>query len=115
MRPFDIVAWAEALGVGERELPWALASRVRLVEELHAELTKLRVGMAEVPDEGMLASISSASRADSRKCSLSCRSLTMKSRPVSASGPSPPASKRTASFSIRATRSASSVLASARK
>jgi hypothetical protein len=62
MRPFDVVAWAEALGVGERELPWALASRVRLVEELHAELTKLRVGMAEAPDEGMLASMSSASR-----------------------------------------------------
>ena len=63
MRPIDMVAWAEALGVGERELPWALSSRVRLVEELHAELTKLRVGLSDAPDEGMLASISSASRA----------------------------------------------------
>ena len=62
MRPIDMVAWEEALGVGALELPWALSSRVRLVEELHAELTKLRLGLSAAPDEAMLASISSASR-----------------------------------------------------
>jgi hypothetical protein len=39
VRPIDMVAWAEALGVGELELPWALSSRVRLVEELHASIS----------------------------------------------------------------------------
>ena len=63
MKAPDMVAWSEALGVGIKELPWALASRVRHVEELHAELTKLRMGLGDVPDEDMLASISSASRA----------------------------------------------------
>lgn len=63
MRPGDLAAWTEALGVGARELPWALASRVRTIEDLHADITRLRTGLAEAPDEEMLASISSASRA----------------------------------------------------
>jgi hypothetical protein len=63
MRPIEVVAWTEALGVGQKELPWALASRVRLIEDLHSEITRLRVGLSSAPDEDMLASISSASRA----------------------------------------------------
>jgi hypothetical protein len=63
MRAVEVVAWTEALGVGQKELPWALSSRVRQIEELHAEITKLRVGLSEAPDEDMLASMSGASRA----------------------------------------------------
>ena len=54
-------------------------------------------------------------RADSRRCSLSWRSFRMKSSPPTTAAGSSPVSKRTASFSILATRAASSVLASARK
>lgn len=63
MRPGDVAAWSEALGVGARELPWAIAARVRTIEDLHAEITRLRTGLSEAPDEEMLTSISSASRA----------------------------------------------------
>jgi hypothetical protein len=63
VHPGDVAAWTHALGVGARELPWAIASRVRTIEDLHAEITRPRTGLAEVPDEEMLASISSASRA----------------------------------------------------
>jgi hypothetical protein len=63
MRAGDVVAWSEALGVGIKELAWALAARVRTIEELHAEIIRLKAGLAEVPDEEMLASIGSASRA----------------------------------------------------
>ena len=62
MRAGDVVAWAEALGVGTKEVPWALFSRVRQVEELTAELARLRASLRDAPDEDMLASISSASR-----------------------------------------------------
>lgn len=63
MRALDVVAWTETLGVGSKELPWALSARVRHVEELHAELTRLRTALTAAPDEEMLASISSACRA----------------------------------------------------
>ena len=66
MRRVDIVAWTDLLGVGEKELPWALKARVRVVEDTQADVNRLRQGLRAAPDEELVLMLEAA-----------CRSLAM--------------------------------------
>ena len=63
MRAIDEVAWAEALGVGHREIGWILSARAREVEELIGIVDRLRAELRGAPDEEMLIHIGAASSA----------------------------------------------------
>lgn len=62
MRHIDSTAWEEVLGVGRKELPWALQAQLRRVEDLHADVSRLRASLVDAPDEELVLMLSSASR-----------------------------------------------------
>lgn len=62
MRSIDTVAWTEALGVGQKELPWALRNKARQIADAHDEVARLRAALAGGPDEELVVMLSSASR-----------------------------------------------------
>lgn len=62
MRGIDSSAWSEVLGVGRKELPWALQAQLRRIEDLHADVSRLRAALTDAPDEELVLMLSSASR-----------------------------------------------------
>lgn len=62
MRAVDTVAWTETLGVGRKELPWALRNKARQIAEVHDDVTRLRTALAAGPDEELVIMLSAASR-----------------------------------------------------
>ena len=62
MRAIDTVAWTETLGVGRKELPWAMQSKARQVADLYEEVSRLRSSLASGPDEELAMMLASASR-----------------------------------------------------
>ncbi len=45
MRAVDTVAWTETLGVGRKELPWALKGKSRQIADLYEEVSRLRAAL----------------------------------------------------------------------
>ena len=62
MRAVDTVAWTETLGVGRKELPWALKSKARQLVDAYEEVSRLRAALAAGPDEELVMMLSAASR-----------------------------------------------------
>ena len=62
MKAVELVAWAEALGVTPKEVPWALRARARRLEDLHNELVRERAMLSEAPDEELVIQITAAAR-----------------------------------------------------
>ncbi|GAA4117802.1 hypothetical protein GCM10022415_16040 [Knoellia locipacati] len=62
MRRVDIAAWTDLLGVGDKELAWALKARIRVVEETHADVNRLRLGLRGAPDEELVLLLEAACR-----------------------------------------------------
>ena len=62
MRPAEVAAWTDFLGVGEKELPWALKARARVVEETQAEVNRLRLGLRRAPDDELVLMLEAACR-----------------------------------------------------
>lgn len=62
MRAIDAVAWTETLGVGRKELPWALRNKARQVADIHDEVSRLRATLATGPDEELAVMLAAASR-----------------------------------------------------
>lgn len=62
MRAVDVAAWTDLLGVGEKELPWALKARVRAIEETQQEVNRLRIMLRSAPDEELVLLLEAASR-----------------------------------------------------
>lgn len=62
MRHIDAVAWSDVLGVGRKELPWALRSKIRQLEDLHTDVSRLRASLNDAPDEELVLMLTSASR-----------------------------------------------------
>lgn len=54
MRRIDSTAWEEVLGVGRRELPWALQAQLRRIEDLHADVSRMRASLSDAPDEELV-------------------------------------------------------------
>ena len=61
MRAVDTVAWTETLGVGRKELPWALKGKARQLVDLYEEVARLRASLAAGPDEELAIMLSAAS------------------------------------------------------
>ena len=62
MRAVDTVAWTETLGVGRKELPWALKGKARQLVDLYEEVSRLRATLAAGPDEELAMMLAAASR-----------------------------------------------------
>jgi hypothetical protein len=62
VHPVDTVAWTETLGVGRKELPWALKAKVRQICDLHDDANRLRVALASAPDEELALMLTAACR-----------------------------------------------------
>lgn len=62
MRPVDVAAWTDVLGVGQRELPWMLRSRIRVVEDAQDEINRIRLGLRGAPDEELVLFLEAACR-----------------------------------------------------
>ncbi len=62
MRAIDTVAWTETLGVGRKELPWALQGKARQLADLYEEVSRLRSALASGPDEELVVMLAAASR-----------------------------------------------------
>lgn len=62
MRPIDSVAWSEVLGVGRKELTWAIQAQIRKIEDVHTDVSRLRATLNEAPDEELVLMLTSASR-----------------------------------------------------
>ena len=62
MRRVDSTAWEEVLGVGRKELTWALQAQLRRIEDLHTDISRMRASLAEAPDEELVLMLQSASR-----------------------------------------------------
>ena len=61
MRAVDTVAWTETLGVGRKELPWALKGKARQLLDCYEEVSRLRAALASGPDEELAMMLSAAS------------------------------------------------------
>jgi hypothetical protein len=62
VRAIDTVAWTETLGVGRKELPWALKAKARQVADLYEDVNRIRATLAHGPDEELVMMLTAATR-----------------------------------------------------
>lgn len=62
MHGVEAAAWADVLGVGQKELPWALQARIRVLEDTQSDVNRVRQGLRDAPDEEFVILLESACR-----------------------------------------------------
>jgi hypothetical protein len=63
MHAVDVAAWADILGVGKKELPWAIQARMRVIEDTHGDVNRIRLALRDAPDEDLVIWLEAACRA----------------------------------------------------